>query len=146
MITFVIGNNIRSSDLPDQRLPRSTDGCEDFNATITTSIIDEMDHFTARSNWKDNDDSLLIRILSMSYMWYSGLGCSLSVFLGLLFSLGFHYSSSEKRSLIDKRCISPPILSLLVRFCPDHIKDWVDLEETDVDRNPPIQDDYQKEQ
>jgi hypothetical protein len=130
MIVFLIGNNIRSSDLPDQRLPLSTDGCLDFNATTEFKMSDDFVFYKASTStdWKDNDDSLLIRVLSMSYMWYSGLGCSLTVFLGLLFSLGFHYVDKGERKLIDRRCISPPILKLLEKFCPDHISKWVDID------------------
>jgi drug/metabolite transporter (DMT)-like permease len=66
----------------------------------------------AQSDWKNNDDAFLIKFLSVSYMWYSGLGCILMVVFGLLFSYAVSRFSNDKPKLVNSTYISPPILRL----------------------------------
>lgn len=116
MITYIIGN-LSADGLPDQRLFLDTSGCD--NGTITTPS----------PYWKDVEYSGLTNLLSVSYMWYSGMGCVLCVFFGLTFSVFVNCCSKGERKLVNPKCISPPIMTLLRKICPKHIQQWVDLSE-----------------
>ncbi|XP_021955971.1 sodium-coupled monocarboxylate transporter 2 [Folsomia candida] len=124
MITFVLGTNLNSikDQLPVQTFPLDVSGCPGSNDTM--SIFSSNNGHT---EWKDKEYSGLVKMLSLSYMWYSGLGCCLAVFLGLIMSLIYNQVTKRERKLINPLCISPPILNLLKKFCPDHIKNWVDI-------------------
>lgn len=117
MITFIIGN-LSADGLPDQRLFLDTSGCELENNTTTTSSI--------LTNWKDKEYSGMTKLLSVSYMWYSAMGCVLCVFFGLIFSIIINCLEKEPRKLVNSKCISPPILTLLNKLFPIHIRNWVD--------------------
>lgn len=118
MITFIIGN-LSADGLPDQRLFLDTSGCESGNTTSVTI-----------THWKDEEYSGITKLLSVSYMWYSAMGCVLCVFFGLIFSIAFNFWDKEPRKLVHAKCISPPIMKLLNKMFPDHIRKWVDLSDT----------------
>lgn len=138
MITHIIFNNIYSSDLPDQKLPLYTTGCESNNHTtdsITNFNIDNTNFIKAKTDWKNSDDSFGIKVLSISYMWYSGVGCVLSVCLGILCSLVFNLideyrNTSRSKTQIPSNCISPPILKLLQKFFPNASLKWIEFYST----------------
>ena len=80
------------------------------------------------TDWKNEDVSGLIKLLSVSYMWYSMMWCYLAVFFGLIFSLIISKVGENKRKkLFDSRCISPPVLKLYLKMCPNYVKKFVDL-------------------
>lgn len=83
MLLLGVGSIIAGDrgDLPDQKLPLSTSGCYGLEPNVTfTSLI-------AADSWKDGNDSTLIKILSISYVWYPGIGCLSTIFFGIIFSL-----------------------------------------------------------
>jgi len=138
MITFVIGNNIVLSDLPNQALPLPPVGCSPTNST-TVPLANAWNSATLakgdaeyENDWKDEEYSTLIQIMSMSYMWYSTLSCCLSVLLGLVCSVIHNQFSNEKRKLINSKCISPPILWLWRKLFPTQMLNWVLQEEKDT--------------
>jgi len=118
MTTFVIAN-VTSDSLPDQKIPLSTDGCP--NNTISEIFSSEI------NEWRDEDYSFITKILSMSYMWYSGLGCSMTFLFGLIFSPLFDHFSKDKKDLVNPLCISPLVLNFFIRFFPEKTKTWIDL-------------------
>ncbi len=126
MIAYIIGINLNEikAQLPNQRLPISTMGCDDNAKNNTASnFIPASNH----DDWKtDSEYSSLVQLLSFSFIWYSLMGAVLAVVIGL--GISFLTIKSEKsRKLIDKRCICPPILKMLEILCPSHIKKWVDV-------------------
>jgi len=126
MITYVILNNVFSSDLPDQKLALFTTGCP------ANSTTDDLHHQTlfssiSQTEWKNNEDSSLIQFLSISYMWYSAMGCILAIVLGLLFSLIFKFILGDDSPRVPYLCISPPVLNLLLRYFPTQMEKWIDL-------------------
>lgn len=128
-VTHVILNNIYSSSLPDQRLPLSTDGCEiqdtsSFNYSNTTK---------SSTDWKNNDDSFSIQILSISYMWYSTAGTIISILLGIIISAIVNLIEGKPNVMVSSKCLSPPILLLFRKYFPAHIKRWVSFEDKDND-------------
>ncbi|KAJ6640576.1 Sodium-coupled monocarboxylate transporter 2 [Pseudolycoriella hygida] len=121
MIAYVIGN-LSAEGLPDQRLFLDTSNCELENTTYAT--------FDTSTNWKDKEYSGMTKLLSASYMWYSGMGCVLCVFFGLLFSVAINQWEKGQRKLVHSKCISPPIMKLLNKMFPHHIQQWVDQSDT----------------
>jgi hypothetical protein len=121
MISYIIGINLNEikAQLPNQRLPVSTTGCD--NNTASNFIPSNHD------DWKtEREYSSLVQLLSFSFIWYSLMGAVLAVVIGM--GISFLTIKSEKsRKLIDKRCICPPILKMLEILCPSHIKKWVDV-------------------
>ena len=118
MVTFIVGYRTAAGNksLPDQRLPLSVASCS--NETTSNSTI-----WTNGSNWKDRDDSALIQLLSVSYMWHQPIGTILSVILGLAFSVGFNFIDGIQK--VNPLHISPPILRLWKRLCPVQSKEWL---------------------
>ncbi|KAG4077554.1 hypothetical protein HA402_002981 [Bradysia odoriphaga] len=124
MITFIIGN-LLAEGLPDQRLTLDTSGCPAQNVTMISVI--------SSTSWKDVEYSGITKLLSVSYMWYSAMGCVLCVFFGLVFSLVISYWDKGSRKLVNPKCISPPIMTLLNKWFPKHIQQWVDLSIPEVE-------------
>lgn len=122
MITYVIGS-LSADGLPDQRLFLDTSNCEVENSTANTvwTVTSES------KSWKDEEYTGITKLLSASYMWYSGMGCVLCVFFGLIFSIAINYWEKGPRKLVHAKCISPPIMTLLNKMFPKHIEQWVDL-------------------
>ncbi|ODM98794.1 Sodium-coupled monocarboxylate transporter 2, partial [Orchesella cincta] len=130
MITYVILNNVFSSDLPDQKLPLSVTGCPDrTNVSLNDFHSNFLESSKSQAEWKNNDDSSLIQFLSISYMWYSAMGCVLAVILGLLLSLLFKFLGDEAPR-VPSKCLSPPVLNLLLRYFPTQMEIWIDLTDT----------------
>ncbi|CAG7720861.1 unnamed protein product, partial [Allacma fusca] len=68
MLTFSFGVYIANNEklLPDQRLELTTDRCPEFsNGTETT---ESSLYLMSSVDWKDKEDSVLIQILSVSYL------------------------------------------------------------------------------
>lgn len=117
MITYVV--SILSADgLPDQKRVLDTSSCPSENDTMTSVL--------SSTSWKDAEYSGITKLLSASYMWYSAMGCILCVIFGLIFSIIFNKSDKGPRKLVNYKCISPPIMTLLNNWFPEHIKHWVD--------------------
>lgn len=126
MITFVVGN-LSADGLPDQRLFLNTSSCDLKNSTTATTTWTTT---ITSTSWKDEGYSGLTNLLSVSYMWYSAMGCVLCVFFGLIFSIAINYWDKGQRKLVHGKCISPPILQLLNKMFPNHIQRWVDQSDT----------------
>lgn len=123
MIVYIIGN-LSADGLPDQRLFLNTSSCELENSTTTTTWYATTS--ITSTSWKDEEYSGMTKLLSVSYMWYSAMGCVLCVFFGLIFSIAINYCDKGPRKLVHGKCISPPILKLLNKLLPNHIQHWVD--------------------
>lgn len=125
MITFIIGN-LSAEGLPDQRLFLNTSSCELENSTTTTTWSAAI----TSTSWKEEEYTGMTKLLSVSYMWYSAMGCVLCVIFGLIFSVGINYFEKVPRKLVHAKCISPPIMKLLNKIFPKHIQQWVDQSDT----------------
>ena len=143
MILYTTGTIVYADDFPNQKLPLSTSGCEGINvthsssSTVTYNYINYEDPHYSKSNlwrapseWKGNEDSFLIKFLSLSYMWYSGLGCILMVVFGILFSFMFNYFTNVAPRRVDSTCISPPILRLWNKLLTkERMKVWINFDD-----------------
>ena len=113
MICLIVGNTVASNraQLPNQRLVLNTYGCDGSNETTSSSTMESF-VITTHPNWKDQDDSFLIQLLSISYMWYSGIGCICTVFFGIIYSYLFQVlgKNDELDQRVPSQCISPPVL------------------------------------
>ncbi|BET00498.1 Sodium:solute symporter family [Nesidiocoris tenuis] len=76
----------------------STDGCECLNSTATVEQLMGSPHEEA------------LWLYRISYLWYSVIGCLVTVIVGLLVSWATGF---EKPSNVDSSYISPPITALL---------------------------------
>ncbi len=133
-VTHVIFNNIYSSSLPDQRLPLSTDECE----IEDTNSFNYYNMTRSSTEWKNNDDSFSIQLLSISYMWYSTAGTIISISLGIIFSAIINLVEGKPKVKVSSKCLSPPILLLFITYFPVHIKRWVSFEDKDDDSSSEI--------
>jgi len=66
-------------------------------------------------------------LLSLSHIWYPGIGCALTVFLGLLFSIPV--IKFQKKLSVCPECFSPVILKLWLKWFPSHMSIWVEPDE-----------------
>jgi len=130
MISLVVGQNLNvvKSLLPKQQLPLSTLECP---ANINGSVV-------TLPNWKEQEYEPIIKVLSLSYQWNAGLGCCLVVLLGLIYSFLFNWyktlTKTQQRKLIDRRCISPPLLKFYEYFFPKYFSHWIESQvSTNVD-------------
>jgi hypothetical protein len=118
MAPYTIFQNVYRSDLIDQRIPLSTHGCPSQNTSIQIPPSSFYE-----SHWKSEEDTLGIRMLSMSYMWHSGLTCSITVLTGIIYSLIHRFNlkgtAARKEKLINPKCISPCLLTLWLKLFPN---------------------------
>lgn len=129
MVAFGAGVFIANGDklLPDQRLFLNTSGCPS-NISTTESPITLTDWHPI--NWKDNDDSVVIQILSISYIWYTAMGFLITVVLGLIFSFLTSFLV-ERESKLDYDLFSPPMYKFWRAIFRENIDSIVEPEDDD---------------
>lgn len=125
----------------DQKLPGlSVDGCPKFdyfhhNKTFHSSNANDQPHPTLEKDifiWQNEDSPsqlsgrILIFLTEISYMWYPCIGCKLSIFFGLFFSLLL--KRFDKSRGVNSDYLSPPALWLLTRLFPNHITKWIEVD------------------
>lgn len=125
----------------DQKLPGlSVDGCPQFdyfhhNETFHSTNANDQPHpsiVTDNSTWKNEDTpsqlsgSMLIFLTEISYMWYPCIGCKLSIFFGLVFSLLL--KRFDRSRGVNPDYLSPPALWLLTKLFPNRITNWIEVD------------------
>ncbi|CAG7716897.1 unnamed protein product [Allacma fusca] len=130
MLTFSVGVYIANNDklLPDQKLELTTDRCPEFsNGTETT---ESSMYLMSSMDWKDNGDSVLIQILSVSYLWYPAMGTVLTVLIGIIASFYFSlWEDAEEKKFISSDLLSPPLYALWKRLFPKSMSRLVQSDE-----------------
>jgi len=128
LVGFISIGGLVDSNLPNQKLQLSTAGCVGLNSTEPGIIDDGL-------YWKEQEYSLLTILFSISFLWASLIGSLSTFFFGALYSLFF----TNQPNSVDRRCISPPLLSFWTKFYPEKLKKALRLEnmtmETDSNRN-----------
>jgi len=103
--------------LPNQKLPLSVDGCfSDIPVIFNSSTV---------YNWKERDDTIWIKMFSVSFTWIPFIAVSSIIILGLLFSLIFRALGISERKQVSSKCLSPPMLWLWTKLFPDQMVDLV---------------------
>jgi hypothetical protein len=138
MILYTTGTIVYSDDFPNQKLPTSIAGCDANSTKAFLNFGQNHDQFnsldnTVQSDWKNNNDSALIRVLSVSYMWYSGMGCILMVISGILFSFAFNFYENEAPVRVKSTCISPPLLRFWNKvLTKERMERWILFEDKNI--------------
>ena len=121
-----------NGQLPDQRLPLSVSGCTnngtDYFSSTTTVPSYHMQGMENSRHWKDTDDSAVIKILSLSFIWNSAYGALSAIIFGLIFSFVF----KSKNMTVNRAYFSPPLLRLWTWLFPEQMKNLVILDETKI--------------
>ncbi|RVE52689.1 hypothetical protein evm_002562 [Chilo suppressalis] len=99
LLVLVAGGGAQLAQVSPPRLPGSTEGCFSSNGTVHVSIDPTTRH-----------DEAVFWLFRVSYLWYSGIGCSATVIVGLLVSAATGFTHPV-RVPID--LLSPPVVSLL---------------------------------
>lgn len=108
-------------------LPHSTNDpfkMESFLEASTPDLKEIKD--VTKSSTKDISERFLIYITGISYMWYPCLGCTLSVTLGLCFSILI--GRFEKSRGVNPDYLSPPALWLLTKLFPNQVMNWLQVD------------------
>ncbi|CAH1113734.1 unnamed protein product [Psylliodes chrysocephalus] len=112
LITFMcIGQQvaIASGNLEEQMKPMGTNNCSCI--TMTREAPEDI---------VSNKDSVFV-LYRVSYIWYSGIGCVITIVLGLVISF---ITGTTNLSDVENVYISPPILKFLY-WLPDNIKQFL---------------------
>ncbi|KAJ6648014.1 Sodium-coupled monocarboxylate transporter 1, partial [Pseudolycoriella hygida] len=90
--------------LPNQRLNLTLEGCVCSNGIEEQYCRDFPDNeylkLPDNSHWKDNDDSVLVRMLTISYIWQPGVGTISTIVFGIFFS-ALVFGESTMQNWID---------------------------------------------
>jgi len=145
-----LGNIIAGIDekLPNQKLPLSIEGCAIVNLTTgaTTTTTTEFSNFhslpshpafldslysrsSINTEWKNRDDSIALRIWSLSYIWQPGVGVISTFVLGLIFSGIIVICRKGKGPKINYSLMSEPFLKFW-RMCfgQKYLNKWIDYD------------------
>ena len=118
--------------LPDQKLFLTTAGCNSSSNSTTASIFMELSQW--RSDWKEEDNSILIQALSVSYIWYTAMGVVFTVLFGLIFSFIVScFEDAERKKKIDYDLFSPPMYKFWRFIFPNSVNALVEPDDDDDD-------------
>jgi len=123
--------------LPNQRLNLTVQGCVCSNGEEEKFCRDFPDNeyldLADNSNWKDNGDSVLVRMFTTSYMWMPGIGTLSTIVFGILFSLLVIAFDSSKKKKVHARLLSKPFIKLWNTILgKSRMENWIDYDENVV--------------
>lgn len=127
------GSRYYKDELPVQFLKLETFGCskkDSFKSFIYSSLISPLRTETSSVHWKDEEYSDIVKFFSLSDLWYPAVGCVLSVFLGLLFSLFVTYVLKKKSEPLSSRLFVPVVLKMWLKICPAQMERLVTFEDS----------------
>lgn len=142
-----IGNILedRNGKVPNQRLELSVRGCEctsdtsDAIGTCSDLAGDWVNStYNHATDWKElsHDDSFVLKIWSVSYIWQPCIGCLSTVIFGLICSgivIAINRKSIEK---VHKNLLSKPWLRFWEKiFGEDRMSEWVEYTDEETFRN-----------
>lgn len=123
--------------LPNQRLNLTLQGCICSNGEEQQFCRDFPDNeyldLPDNSHWKDNDDSVLVRMFTTSYIWQPGVGTLSTIIFGIFFScLVILFDKSQKKK-VHARLLSKPFIKLWNKVLgKKRMENWIDYDDTVV--------------
>ncbi|XP_050664342.1 sodium-coupled monocarboxylate transporter 1-like [Leptidea sinapis] len=100
LVVVAAGGGAQVAQLPLPRLPASIDSCPaSYNLTSDISAIS-----------RENHDEAVFWLFRISYLWYSGLGCLVTLVVGMLVSV---ITGVTDPAQVPIDMISPPVISFL---------------------------------
>lgn len=122
-----IGSTINglNGNLPNQKLPLSTEGCflNDSTTVVPSTWIAELPSNTMSRHevaWKEEEYSGIINLFSVSYIWHPFVAVVGTVILGLIFSLIVNLFVEPKHP-IKASYLSPLVVKMWRKILSD---DW----------------------
>lgn len=120
--------------LPNQRLNLTLQGCTCSNGVEEKFCRDFPDNqyldLADNSHWKDNDDSALVRMFSISYIWQPGVGSISTIVFGLFFSILVILIDKSQRKRVHARLLSKPLIRLWNAVLGKATMDkWIDYDD-----------------
>ncbi|KAG4068534.1 hypothetical protein HA402_004875 [Bradysia odoriphaga] len=120
--------------LPNQRLNLTVQGCTCSNGVEEQFCRDFPDNqyldLADNSHWKENDDSVLIRMFSISYIWQPGVGTLSTIVFGIFFSALVILIDKSKRKKVHAKLLSKPFIRLWNKiFGKSRMDNWIDYDD-----------------
>jgi len=120
--------------LPNQRLNLTLEGCVCRDGDIEQFCRDFPDNqylnLPDNSHWKDNGDSPLVRMFSVSYVWQPGIGGLSTVVFGIIFSYLVIVFDKSQRKKVHARLLCKPFIRLWNRLLGEkRMLNWIDFDE-----------------
>ncbi|OXA57937.1 Sodium-coupled monocarboxylate transporter 1 [Folsomia candida] len=131
--------------LPDMKLSLSLRGCSCTNSTSIETIIMPCSDFISPQNltqldtfdsfdWKENDDSIFIKIWSTSYIWQPGIGVVSTLFFGAVFSIIVTSINRKHVKKVPARLLSKPFIKLWNKVIGDaRMRQWIEYDNKNDD-------------
>lgn len=123
--------------LPNQRLNLTLAGCTCSNGVEQQFCRDFPDNeyldLPDNSHWKDNDDSVLVRMFTTSYIWQPGVGALSTIVFGIFFSLLVILFDKSKKKKVHARLLSKPFIRLWNKVLgKSRMLNWIDYDDNVV--------------
>lgn len=120
--------------LPNQRLNLTLEGCMCSNGEEQQFCRDFPDNeyldLPDNSQWKNNDDSVLIRMFSTSYIWQPGVGALSTIVFGIFFSSLVILFKKNREKKVHARLLSKPFIRLWNKvFGESRMQNWIDYDD-----------------
>lgn len=120
--------------LPNQRLNLTLEGCMCSNGEEQQFCRDFPDNeyldLPDNSQWKNNDDSVLIRMFSTSYIWQPGVGALSTIVFGIFFSSLVILFKKNREKKVHARLLSKPFIKLWNKvFGESRMQNWIDYDD-----------------
>lgn len=121
--------------LPNQRLNLTLEGCVCSDGITEQFCRDFPDNeyldLADNSNWKDNGDSILVRMFTTSYIWQPGIGGISTLVFGLVFSFLVILIDKSQRKKVHAKLLSKPLITMWNKILGEStMQKWIDYDET----------------
>lgn len=127
----------RAGELPDQKLTLSTDGCPLVNNT-GSKTLNEI-RYVSIGDWKEDhaDDSGLMKLWSISFLWQPAVGILSTIILGMICSgIVILFQKNEPKK-VNHSLLSPPFIKLWQKiFGQKRINRWIDFDSPPFSGDP----------
>lgn len=121
--------------LPNQRLNLTLSGCTCSDGVEEQFCRDFSDNeyldLADNSHWKENGDSVLVQMFSLSYIWQPGVGTISTIVFGIFFSILVMIIDKSKRKKVHAKLLSKPFIRLWNKVLGKELMDkWIDYDDT----------------
>jgi len=120
--------------LPNQRLNLTLQGCTCSNGVEEQFCRDFPDNeyldLPDNSHWKDNGDSILVRMFTTSYIWQPGVGALSTIVFGIFFSCLVILFDRSKKKKVHAKLLSKPFIKLWNKVLgKSRMENWIDYDD-----------------
>lgn len=120
--------------LPNQRLNLTLEGCMCSNGEEQQFCRDFPDNqyldLPDNSQWKNNDDSVLVRMFTTSYIWQPGVGALSTMVFGIFFSSLVILFNKNREKKVHASLLSKPFIRLWNKvFGESRMQNWIDYDD-----------------